>query len=99
MKMLIQKVNIYNLFSQAEINVNKIMFDNSVQVTRGSQEPVIAHLVFNLTSKVDGNGSVTHNFESGPPRDHFNSNFDVIFLSHNIPKRNKLAEKISQKNP
>ena len=32
MKMLIQKVNIYNLFSQAEINVNKIMFDNSVQV-------------------------------------------------------------------
>jgi hypothetical protein len=75
------------------------MFDNSVQVTRGSQEPVIAHLVFNLTSKVDGNGSVTHNFESGPPRDHFNSNFDVIFLSHNIPKRNKLAEKISQKNP
>jgi hypothetical protein len=32
MKMLIQKVTIYNLFSQAEINVNKIMFDNSVQV-------------------------------------------------------------------
>jgi hypothetical protein len=32
MKMLIQKVNIYNLFSQAEKNVNKIMFDNSVQV-------------------------------------------------------------------
>ena len=30
--MLIQKVTIYNLFSQAEINVNKIMFDNSVQV-------------------------------------------------------------------
>jgi hypothetical protein len=28
----VQKVNIYNLFSQAEINVNKIMFDNSVQV-------------------------------------------------------------------
>jgi hypothetical protein len=23
----------------------------------------------------------------------------VIFLSHNIPKQNKLAEKISQKNP
>ena len=42
MKMLIQKVNIYNLFSQAEINVNQIMFDNSVQVTRGSQEPVLA---------------------------------------------------------
>jgi hypothetical protein len=41
--------------------------------------------------------------ESGPPKDHFNSNFlakdfDVI-LSHNIPKLNKLAEKISQKNP
>ena len=29
--------------------------------TRGSQEPVIAHLVFN--------------FESGPPKDNFNSNF------------------------
>ena len=48
--MLIQKVNIYNLFSKAEINVNRIMFDNSVQVTRGSQGPVIAHQV---TSKVD----------------------------------------------
>ena len=23
----------------------------------------------------------------------------MLFLSHNIPKRNKLAEKISQKNP
>ena len=39
--------------------------------TRGSQEPVIAHLVFNLTSKVDrngGEGGVTHNFESGSPK-------------------------------
>jgi hypothetical protein len=50
------------------------------------------------------NGGVTHNFESGPPKDHFNSNFWakkilMWFLSHNIPKRNKLAEKISQKNP
>ena len=45
------------------------------QTTRGSQEPVIAHLFFNLTSKVDRNGGVTHNFESGPPKDHFNSNF------------------------
>ena len=69
--MLIQKVNIYNLFSQAEIYVNKIMFDNSVQVTRGSQKPVIAHLVFNLIE----NGGVTHNIESGPPKDYFNSNF------------------------
>ena len=43
--------------------------------TRGSQEPVIAHLVFNLTSKVDRKWGVTHNFESGPPKDHFNSNF------------------------
>ena len=55
--------------------------------TRGSQEPVIAHMVFNLTSKVEiENGGVTHNFESGPPQDHFNSNFwakdfDVIFIS------------------
>jgi hypothetical protein len=35
-------------------------------LTRGSQEPVIAHLVFNLTSQVEiENGGVTHNFESG----------------------------------
>jgi hypothetical protein len=32
------------------------------------------------------NGGVTHNFESGPPKDHFNSNFrakdfDVIFIT------------------
>jgi hypothetical protein len=45
------------------------------------------------------NGGVTHNFESGPPKDHCNSNFcatdfDVIFFSYNIPKWNKLAEKI-----
>jgi len=45
-------------------------------LTRGSQEPVIAHLVFNLISKVETeNGGVTHNFESWPPKDHFNSNF------------------------
>ena len=44
--------------------------------TRGSQEPVISHLVFNLTSKVEiENRGVTHNFESGPPKDHFDSNF------------------------
>ena len=44
--------------------------------TRGSQELVIAHLVFNLTSKVEiENEGATHNFESGPPKDHFNSNF------------------------
>ena len=53
--------------------------DNSVEnlidfiKTRGSQEPVIAHLVFNVTSIE--NGGVTHNFESEPPKDHFNSNF------------------------
>jgi hypothetical protein len=45
-------------------------------ITRGSHEPVIAHLVFKLTTKVEiENGGVTHNFESGPPKDHFNSNF------------------------
>ena len=50
------------------------MKSQKLQVTRGSQEPVIAHLVFNLTSKVEiENGGVTHNFESGPPKDHFNS--------------------------
>ena len=43
--------------------------------TRGSQEPVIAHLVFNLTFKLIENGGVTHNFESGPLKDHFKSNF------------------------
>jgi hypothetical protein len=40
-------------------------------LNRGSQESGIAHLVFNLTE----NGGVTHNFENGPPKDHFNSNF------------------------
>jgi hypothetical protein len=36
----------------------------------------IAHLVFNLTSKVEiENGHVTQNLESGPLKDHFNSNF------------------------
>jgi hypothetical protein len=54
--------------------------------TRGSQEPVITHLVFNWHLKLIENGGVTHNFESGPPKDHFNSNFwakdfDVIFIS------------------
>jgi hypothetical protein len=43
--------------------------------TRGSQEPVIAHLVLNLISKLIENGGVTHNFESEAPTDHFNSNF------------------------
>jgi hypothetical protein len=43
--------------------------------TRGSQEPVIAHLVFNLTSKVERKWGVTHNFESGQPKDNFHSNF------------------------
>jgi hypothetical protein len=54
--------------------------------TRGSQEPVIAHLVFNLTSKVDRKFKCARNLESGPPKDHFNSNFrakdlDMIFIS------------------
>jgi hypothetical protein len=48
-----------------------------VLLTRGSHEPVIAHLVFNLTSKVETEnrgeeGGVTNDFESGPPKDHFN---------------------------
>jgi hypothetical protein len=39
------------------------MWDHKI---RGSQEPVIAHLLFNLISKVEiENGGVTHNFESG----------------------------------
>jgi hypothetical protein len=43
--------------------------------TRGSHEPVIAHLVFYLTSKVIENGSVTNNFENSPSNDHISSNF------------------------
>jgi ABC-type transporter Mla MlaB component len=35
---------------EGEINVNEA---SKVLQTRGSQEPVIAHLVFNLTSEVD----------------------------------------------
>jgi hypothetical protein len=51
-------------------------YSSNSNKTRGSQEPVIAHLVFNLTSKVEiENGGVTHDFESGPPKDYFNSNF------------------------
>ena len=34
--------------------------DTPVKQTRGSQEPVIAHLVFNLTSKVDRKWGVLH---------------------------------------
>jgi hypothetical protein len=49
------------------------MWDHKI---KGSQEPVIAHLLFNLTSKVEiENGGVTHNFECGPLKDHFTSNF------------------------
>ena len=73
--------------------------------TRGSQEPVIAHQVFNLTSiKLIENGGVTHNFESGPPKDHFNlkflskrfwCNFYLIIFLNGI----NWLKKISQKNP
>jgi hypothetical protein len=47
---------------------------------------------------------VTHNFESGPDPKIISTqiseqNILMWFLSHNIPKRNKLAEKISQKKP
>jgi hypothetical protein len=46
--------------------------------TRGSQETVIAHLVFNLTFKVDRKwGCYTHNFESGP-----NMNFSLYFYQN-----------------
>jgi len=49
------------------VNITKVyIYSESVCrvgtiLTRGSQEPVIAHLVFNLTSKVEiENGGVTH---------------------------------------
>ena len=41
--------------------------------TRGFQEPVIAHLLFNFTSKVNrkwGGGAVRHIFERDPLREH-----------------------------
>ena len=63
--------NITEIFDYSKRENNKVL---NIK-TRGSQEPVIAYLVFNLTSRVDSNGGVTHNFESGPPKDHFNSNF------------------------
>ena len=78
---------LFELKSKEEIpiTVDSIIWYNS-SLTRGSQEPVSAHLVFNLTSKVNRTwGCYT--------------DFDVIFFSHNIPKRNKLAEIISQTNP
>ena len=36
-----------------QIKIWQNSFKEQIVVTRGSQEPVIAHLVFNLTSKVD----------------------------------------------
>ena len=63
----------YNQYTLCRLTVlSKWLKICSVMKIRGSQEPVIAHLVFNLTSKVDRNGEVTHNFEGGPPKDHFN---------------------------
>ena len=72
--------------------------------TRGSQEPVIAHLVFNLTSKVDRKWGVLHIIlKMGHPKiistKISEQKIFMWFLSHNIPKWNKLVEKISQKNP
>ena len=45
-------------------------------ITRDSKEPVIAHVVFNLTSKsLYKMGAVTYIFESGPIKDNFSFNF------------------------
>jgi hypothetical protein len=50
--------------------------DKKIVFNKSSQESAIAHLVFNLTSKVEiENGHVTQYLESGPLKDHFNSNF------------------------
>jgi len=43
-----------------DINAKFIKKKQPRKSTRGSQEPVITHLVFNLTSKVDRNGGVLH---------------------------------------
>ena len=52
-----------------QIIFQRIKSHNFEITTRGSHEPVIAQLVFNLTSKVEiENGGATHNFESGPPK-------------------------------
>jgi hypothetical protein len=40
------------LFNGIPTSIQGFFLRNSME-TRGSQEPVIAHLVFNLTSKVD----------------------------------------------
>ena len=64
-----------------------------------NKEPVIANLVINLTSEV-----VLHIIlKVGHPRiilpQISKQKILMWFLSHNIPRWNKLAEKISQKNP
>ena len=42
-----------NIFGKFGSNLFSGFREEDLNVTRGSQEPVIAHLVFNLTSKVD----------------------------------------------
>jgi hypothetical protein len=76
----------WRFFLTKFVNYESISWKQCDEYPVDTQEPVIAHLVFNFTSKVIENGGVTHNFESGPPKDHFNSNFwakdfDVIFIS------------------
>ena len=47
----------------------------SVTLARGSNEPVIAHLVFNLTSKVYRKWGVSQIVLKVPQPDHFSTNF------------------------
>ena len=87
-----------------QCSVMVAILDYPLIQTRGSKEHVIAHLVFNLTSKVEiENGGVTHNFESGPPKiistQISEQKILIWFLSHNIPKWNKLAEKNLTEKP
>ena len=66
---------------------------NQSLLVRDHQKPVIAHLVFNLTSKDSAKWKllVTKKFESWPAKDHFISNFSAedfyVIFSHNMPNR------------
>ena len=48
-------IHLYEICTKNVFLICLVYFQNcaAIKKTRGSQEPVIAHLVFNLTSKVD----------------------------------------------
>jgi hypothetical protein len=77
----------------------------SGEVTRSINHKLEANLVFNLTSKLSSKkmGVLHIILKVGHPEiiltQISKQKILMWFLSHNIPKGNKLAEKISQKNP